>query len=50
VLGGLQVFGVLGLVVGPVVVAISLSLLEVFKRLEWGTPFNSAAQTVTPPG
>ncbi len=38
VLGGLQVFGVLGLVVGPVVVAISLSLLEVFKRLEWGTP------------
>lgn len=38
VLGGLQVFGVLGLVVGPVVVAIGMSLLEVFKRVEWGTP------------
>ncbi|MCS7032910.1 MAG: AI-2E family transporter [Phycisphaerae bacterium] len=37
VLGGLQVFGVLGLVVGPVVVAIGLSLLEVFRRVEWST-------------
>ena len=34
VLGGLQVFGVLGIVLGPVVVAITLALLEVFRRLE----------------
>jgi hypothetical protein len=32
VLGGLQVFGILGLVVGPVVVAITLALLDVFRR------------------
>ncbi|GIW76054.1 MAG: AI-2E family transporter [Phycisphaerae bacterium] len=32
VLGGLQVFGVLGLFIGPVVVAISLSIIEVFKQ------------------
>jgi predicted PurR-regulated permease PerM len=32
VLGGLQVFGVLGLFVGPVVAAIALALLEVFHR------------------
>lgn len=44
VLGGLQVFGVLGLVVGPVVVAIGFSLLEVFKRLEWGAPVSPDGQ------
>jgi predicted PurR-regulated permease PerM len=32
VLGGLQVFGVLGLLLGPVVVAITLALLEVFRQ------------------
>jgi predicted PurR-regulated permease PerM len=34
VLGGLQVFGVLGLVVGPVVVAITLALLDVFRQVQ----------------
>jgi len=33
VLGGLQVFGVLGLFVGPVVAAIALALLDVFAQL-----------------
>ncbi len=32
VLGGLQVFGVLGLVVGPVVIAIALALVDVFRQ------------------
>jgi len=32
VLGGLQVFGVLGIVLGPVVVAITLALLDVFRK------------------
>lgn len=32
VLGGLQVFGVLGLVLGPVVVAITLALLDVVRQ------------------
>jgi predicted PurR-regulated permease PerM len=32
VLGGLQVFGVVGLLVGPVVLAITLALLEVLRR------------------
>jgi predicted PurR-regulated permease PerM len=31
VLGGLQVFGVLGIVLGPVVLAIALALVEVFR-------------------
>jgi predicted PurR-regulated permease PerM len=31
VLGGLQVFGVLGILLGPVVVAVGLSLLEAFR-------------------
>jgi len=34
VLGGLQVFGILGLVLGPVVVAITLALLDVFRQAE----------------
>lgn len=33
VLGGLQVFGVLGLFVGPVVVAITISLVDVYKKI-----------------
>jgi predicted PurR-regulated permease PerM len=32
VLGGLQVFGVLGLVLGPVVVAITLALIEMVHQ------------------
>lgn len=32
VLGGLKVFGVLGLVVGPVVVAITLALIDVLRQ------------------
>jgi len=33
VLGGLQVFGILGLFVGPVVVAITLSLVDIYKKI-----------------
>lgn len=41
VLGGLQVFGVLGLVLGPVVVAVTLALLDVFRQVD-----RPAAQTL----
>ena len=34
VVGGLKVFGILGIVVGPVVVAITLALLDVFRNAE----------------
>ena len=34
VLGGLEVFGVLGIVLGPVVVAITLALLDVFRHAD----------------
>ncbi len=44
VLGGLQVFGVLGLVVGPVIVAVTLALMDVFR--EMGRP---AAETLQEP-
>ncbi len=44
VLGGLQVFGVLGLVVGPVIVAVTLALLDVFR--EMGRP---VAETINEP-
>ena len=42
VLGGLTVFNALGLVIGPVVVAITLALLDVFRRAH-----RPAAVTVT---
>jgi predicted PurR-regulated permease PerM len=34
VLGGLSVFGVLGIVLGPVVAAVTLALLDVFRRID----------------
>ena len=34
VLGGLQVFGVVGIVLGPVVLALTLALLDVFRQTE----------------
>jgi predicted PurR-regulated permease PerM len=34
VLGGLQVFGILGLVLGPVIVAITFALLEVYRKAD----------------
>jgi len=36
VLGGMRVFGLLGIVLGPVVLAITLALLETFKHGENG--------------
>lgn len=37
VLGGLQVFGVLGIVLGPVVLAVTLALLDVFRQADRST-------------
>lgn len=37
VLGGLKVFGVLGIVLGPVVLAITIALLDVFKEADRST-------------
>lgn len=37
VLGGLQVFGVLGIVLGPVVLAITMALMDVFRAVDRST-------------
>lgn len=37
VLGGLQVFGVLGIVLGPVIVAITIALLDVLRQADGAT-------------
>ncbi len=34
VLGGLQLFGVIGLVLGPVIVAVTLALLDIFRQVD----------------
>jgi predicted PurR-regulated permease PerM len=48
VLGGLKVFGIVGLVVGPVVIAVTLALLEVVKRLARSeTESATVAETTT---
>lgn len=44
VLGGLQIFGVLGLVLGPVVVAITLALIEMVRQA-----YRPPAQTLAEP-
>ena len=46
VLGGLHVFGVMGIVLGPVVLAITLALLDVFRRLD--RPVEEARREPTP--
>ena len=38
VLGGLQVFGVIGLVLGPVIVALTLALVDVLRHADDTTP------------
>ncbi len=45
VLGGLQVFGVLGLVLGPVVVAMTLALIEMARQV--GHPSSETLQKAT---
>jgi predicted PurR-regulated permease PerM len=45
VLGGLQVFGVLGLVLGPVIVAITLALLEILRHAD-DEPPEASDQTL----
>lgn len=45
VLGGLDVFGVLGLILGPVVVAITLALIEMVRQA-----YRAPAETLAEPG
>jgi predicted PurR-regulated permease PerM len=46
VLGGLQVFGVVGIVLGPVVLAITLALLDVFRQTERSAEEPTAEPTL----
>src|SRR5687767_10864106 len=48
VLGGLQVFGVLGLVVGPVVLAITLALADVFRQANPETALTEVGDAPAP--
>lgn len=45
VLGGLHVFGVVGIVLGPVMLAITLALLDVFRRAELQTEQQQSEPT-----
>jgi len=45
VLGGLQVFGVLGLVLGPVVLAITLALFDVVRHADQTVPVAARGET-----
>jgi predicted PurR-regulated permease PerM len=41
-LGGLQVFGVLGIVLGPVVLAITMALVDVFRTVDRSAKHETA--------
>jgi predicted PurR-regulated permease PerM len=43
VLGGLQVFGVLGIVLGPVLFAITGALIQAFRHIELGSKASAAS-------
>jgi predicted PurR-regulated permease PerM len=36
VLGGIKLFGLIGLIMGPLVVALFISVLEIFRNIEGG--------------
>src|ERR1051325_4718655 len=46
VLGGLQVFGVLGIVLGPVIVAITIALLDVLRQADGPQRSDSGEETL----
>lgn len=50
VIGGLQLFGVLGIVLGPVVLAITLALLDVFRQAEKSEEETATESTAVQPG
>lgn len=41
VLGGIQIFGLIGLVMGPLVIALFISVVETFRSIEGKTPESS---------
>jgi predicted PurR-regulated permease PerM len=47
VLGGIQIFGMLGIVAGPVLAAIAIALIEVWRRSA-GPPVAAAVTAATP--
>jgi predicted PurR-regulated permease PerM len=47
VLGGLQVFGILGIILGPLTLAVTLALFEAFRRGEGGSA-SAAPAAPTP--
>jgi predicted PurR-regulated permease PerM len=44
VIGGIKVFGILGIVLGPLLLAITISLLEIFRQADSDTPGTSAGE------
>ena len=38
-IGGLQIFGILGLVLGPVIVAVTLAFIDIFKQMDRSSNF-----------
>ncbi|MFN7945397.1 MAG: AI-2E family transporter [Blastocatellia bacterium] len=46
VLGGLQIFGVLGLVLGPVIVAVTLALMDIFRQMDRSFRFTLSEPSV----
>ncbi|MET0648643.1 MAG: AI-2E family transporter [Pyrinomonadaceae bacterium] len=46
VLGGLQVFGVLGIVLGPVIVAITIALLDILRQVDGPTRDRPGSDTL----
>lgn len=47
VIGGLQIWGVLGMVLGPVVIAVTLALLDIFRHMEHSFRLMPPAPPIT---
>jgi predicted PurR-regulated permease PerM len=40
VLGGIKVFGIIGLIMGPLIMAVFISVFEIFRHVEDEGPMN----------
>jgi predicted PurR-regulated permease PerM len=38
VLGGIKLFGLIGLIMGPLVIALFVSVLEIFRNFDYNSP------------
>jgi predicted PurR-regulated permease PerM len=48
VLGGIEAFGIIGLIMGPLIMAVFISVFEIFRRVKDECPTGGNEEQTTP--